>query len=168
MSNLSEYKEIIDPILHKRIFINDPTLNKSHIYINRKFSATIQQLFLLRHWQRLNKKISSDELWLLLRAHEYRSSKLLFDGNTGIILADSVSQKLFKTYYYNSFWFDETDNVLNYKKLLNFSTVLLVIVCLIIFYYILSIFQQNHTSSEEKLNILNILETSTRAQQWRM
>lgn len=99
MSNLYEYKELIDKQLHSRIFLNDPLLLDSNIYINRDFSGTIQQLFIVSNWETLRKKITDDELWAMLKLHEYRSSKIVFDSSTGSLIADVSAQALYKKYY---------------------------------------------------------------------
>lgn len=170
MSNIYEYKSIIDPSLHKRIFITDPKLYDANIYINRDFSSTIQQLIILGNWKTLNKRIDSDELWNILKLYEFRAGKLVFDGHTGDLIADKRAQSLYKKYYYNSLWFTEDRTGIQTRNFLNLGTLIFVLILLFIFFYVTSVWeQQRQASGSAKLNtfnLLNRLENSTRAQQW--
>lgn len=152
MSVLSEFKDVVDETLHSQVFLNDPRLLDSNIYVNRDFSSTLHQLYLLKNWTKLRKVIDEDELWALLKIHEFRSSKLVFDGSNGALIADSTSQELYKKYYYNALWLSNPH--------INFQSLLVAVVILVIFYYILNLWQQQTNN-----DLLQILETATRIQQ---
>lgn len=158
MSNLFEYKNVIEEKLHEKVFINDPKFLDANIYINKDFSSTIQQLFILRNWNTLSKQITQDELWSYLKLHEYRTSKLVFNSVSGNLIADAASQDLYKQYYYNSLWL--TDG----SRYLNTCTLIFIIVLLALFYYITGVWHKQTASTN---NLLELLEISTRAQQLR-
>lgn len=158
MSNLVEYKNVIDDKLHDTIFISDPKFLDTNIYINTDFSSTIQQLYILRNWDTLSKKITEDELWAYLRLHEYRTSKLVFNSVSGNLIADAASQDLYKKYYYNALWLTDC------SQYLNIFTLMFIIILLTLFYYITNLWQKQITSAAAN-NLLELLEISTRAQQ---
>lgn len=160
MSNLVEFKKLIDPKLYTSVFVSDPKISDSNVYVNRAFSSALHQLFILRNWHTLNTKITSEELWLLLKLHEYRPSKLVFDSVTGNLIAESRSQELYKTFYYNSLWSRDTET----RQHFSVGILLFVIIFLVIFYYIVSVVQGQVSSLH---NFLDILDLSTREQQWK-
>lgn len=170
MSNLYEYKSIINPTLHKRIFITDPKLANANIYINRDFSSVLQQLIIVRNWTTLSQRISTDELWNILKLHEFRSGKLVFDSRTGELIADTRAQAVFKKFYYNSLWFAQDHTGVNTRHFLNLGTLVFLLILVFVFYYITSVWQQQSQATGNNTfntyTLLTKLETSTRAQQW--
>ena len=168
MSNLYEFKDLINEKLHENVFQNDPTLLDANVYVNRDFSGTLQQLFIIRHWNELSKKISEEELWSLLKLHEYRLSKIVFDSNTGNIIADENAQELYKKFYYNAIWLDNinatTANTTNLgiDSYLNKYTIVIIVFLLLLLYFIFFVSHRGNISSN---NLLDILEISTREQQ---
>lgn len=165
MSNIHDFASIVDLKLHDRIFLNDPKLMDSNVYMNRKYSGTLQQLYIIKNWDSLVQRITPEELWAFLKIHEYRSSKLVFDSNTGDLIADRRSQDLYKRYYNNSLWSDEHDrgDAINIKSFLNFQTLFIIIIFLFILFYISNIWEEQNNAAN---NILDILQASTIAQQW--
>lgn len=169
MSNLYEYKKIIDNKLHEKIFQTDNKLRDSNIYVNRDFSGTIQQLFIVGNWDVLNKYISSDELWAILKLYEYRPAKLVFDGVSGNLIADTSSQELYKKYYYNSLWlYDENKNKeqdknFDIRKFFNVYSYLVFIFLLIVLYFVVDFFDKRQRKPN---NLLKLLQISTEAQQY--
>lgn len=170
MSNLYEYAALISDKLHGRIFLNDPQWLDNNVYINRDFTGTLQQLYILRNWEELKKNINEDALWIQLRLHEFRAGKLVFDGNTGQLIADSSAQALYRRYYYNSIWLPNDENsrgaggigIFDIRKYLNiFALVFLVILCALIYFILYLLDRQRQV-----FNLLDILETSTKAQQF--
>lgn len=157
MSNLVDYKQLIDEKLHAKIFIGDPKLLDTNIYINRDFSSTLQQLFIVKHWKVLREKINEDELWALLKLSEHRPAKLVFDGVTGELIADKSSQELFKKYYKNSLWLDDDK-----RYALSIRNLIFVCVLFFLLYYIFTVLEQQTNRTN---NLLNILEYSTYSQQ---
>lgn len=170
MSNISDYKSLIDERLHERIFLLD---NANRIYINPDFSGTIQQLFILKNWNILNKRISENELWLLLKLYEYRTANLYFDSNTGNLIGDTKSQDLYKKFYSNSLWLKDNNNNNNdgdkSEKRRQFSQ-LEILIIIIVITYILYLFFFKISKIQYKAfipqNILDLLEISTREQEW--
>lgn len=161
MSNLHEYKSVVDEKLHSRIFLKN--LTDLNISINRPFSSTIQQLFIVRNWETLSKTISQEELWAYLKIYEYRLSDIVFDEKTGNLIADENAKDLYKNYYYNSLILSSFD----FSKRFNIYNILCVIVLFFIFVYITSIWRRKHKINALNVSgLLNLLETSTRAQQW--
>lgn len=165
MSNLSEYKSVVDEKLHGRVFINDPSLVDTNIYVNRIFSGTLQQLFIVRNWSTLSTVISPDELWTYLKLHEYRNSQVVFDGTTGNVVADAKAQELYKKYYYNSVISPSARQSFDIRRYFNTYTLLCIVVLLVLFFYITTLWQQQVDTLNVD-NLLQMLETSTRAQQW--
>lgn len=165
MSNLCDYKAVIDPRLYERIFMNDPKLLDSNVYTNRDFSGMLQQLLIVRNWEVLREHISEDELWVMVKLHEYRPSKLVFDGVTGTLIADSASQQLSKRYYYNALWSDKENF---FKTVSPIKALLCILVLIVLFYYLVV---RNHLQAAQSFNshILDILGETTRSQQmqWR-
>lgn len=161
MSNLHEYKALVDPSLHGRVFFNDPKLMDANVYVNRIYSGTLQQLYIIRNWDTLSKQITPDELWTYLRLHEFRPSKLVFDSTTGHLIADADSQKLYQQYYYNALWSGQRQ-----RDYINFKGFTLLVILLLAIYYILYIWQQQEKDLRTAANLLNLLEESTKAQQW--
>lgn len=167
MSNLHEYKQVVDSKLYDKIFLNDRKLSDSNLYVSNDFSGTIQQLFILRNWEELNKKISQDELWVMLKLYDHRPAKLIFNTINGKLVADSRAQELYKKFYYNSMWLykPEDKDIRNY---FNISTLVLVIVLLVILYFVTGFIE----TAIQKVNYnlldpLKLLEISTRYQQWK-
>lgn len=179
MSNLAEYLSLVDEKLHKSVFFTDPQLMDYNVYVDRDFVGTLQQLYIVKNWSVLRNKIGDDELWLLLKLYEYRTSnKLVFDGSTGTLIADNNAQELYKKYYYNSLWLldnnDKTQSggggvgpnadTLDTRNFLNIRTLIVVVILLVLFYYIVSVWRGQVNTTN---NLLDILEESTRAaQQW--
>lgn len=171
MSNLAEYADVVDTSLHSRVFLNDPKLMDGNVYVNRDFSSILQQLYIVKNWKRLSQRITPDELWAYLKLHEYRPSKLVFDGETGDLIADTSSQDLYKRFYYNSLWLiDDDDDNNNTNKpdarnYLNISTLIIIVVFLVILFFITNTWQQEANGGTN--NILQFLKASTVAQQWK-
>lgn len=163
MLNINDFADIIAPRLHNRIFLNDPKLLDSNVYMNRKYSSTLQQLYILKNWEILNKRITHDKLWAFLKLYEYRSSKLVFDGVTGNLIGDKSSQDLYKQYYYNTLWIDNHNDEINVKSFLNVETIVIITILLCVLYYISNRWEKQNKTA---LNILNVLQDSTVAQQW--
>lgn len=159
MSNLVAYKDLIDSSLHSEIFQSDRELKDPNIYINRSFSGTLQQLFLLRNWNQLRNVIPEEQLWLILKKYEYKLVQLVFDSANGKLIADSDAQDLYKKYYYNSFWIG------NYS-FFNFSTILLILIIFAIFLIIVIInkfvvYNRKVDRYLENIDILSLLQKST-------
>lgn len=168
MSNLYEYKKIIDNKLHAKIFQTDNKLLDSNIYVNRDFSGAIQQLFIIGNWETLTKYISSDELWAILKLYEYRPAKLVFDGVSGNLIADSSSQELYRKYYYNSLWLyenedKEQDRNIDIRKFLNVYSFLIFLFLFIVLYFVVDFFDKKQRKPN---NLLKLLQISTEAQQY--
>lgn len=171
MANLHDYKSAVEDRLLERIFENDPTLVDSNIYVNRSFGGTLQQLVMVRNWDTLSKSISQEELWALLKLQEYRLSKLVFDGQSGHLIADASAQELYKKYYYNSLWIDnDNNNTFDIRQsLFNPYTILCIVLFLIIVFYIINTWnlqQEGNDPFGGVDNLLNLLETTTQLQQW--
>lgn len=172
MSNLYEYKALTEPSLHSRIFLNDPRLLDSNVYMNRDFSATLQQLFLVRNWKLLTQTISQEELWAMLKLHEYRGSTLVFDSNSGNLIADKNSQQLYKKFYFNSIWLPakhNDDGGTNISKFFSINSALFCIVLLVVFYCLCVTWLRQRRRRQQSLfignSLLDALEQSTKAQQ---
>lgn len=171
MSNLYEFKNLINENLHENVFQNDPTLLDSNVYINKDFSGTLQQLFIIRNWAELLEKISEEELWAFIKLHEYRQTKIVFDGSSGDIIADESAQELYKKYYYNSIWLKNRNHTTNNTTtttnlgidsyFIKYTIVIIVFLSFIV-YCIFFVWQRERIASN---NLLDILELSTKAQQ---
>lgn len=146
MSNIDTYKEFIEESLHSRIFQNDPRLDRN-IYVDSRFGGTLQQLAIVRNWSSLREKFSSDELWAFLKLNEYRPSKLVFDesGNTNL--------ELYQQYYRRSLWLSSGSRIF-------------VLGLIIVFLALLFVFWLLGNTSERPLNLLELIEKTTIAQQW--
>ena len=154
--NLSDYQRLVDESLHARIFNNDPRLDT--IYVNSRFSGTLQQLAILKNWSNLTTRFSADELWIFLKYHEYRPSKLVFDRQ-GASASESDANDLYRQFYQRSLWFSD-----RYYSLVVFAIVGIVFVLLILLYATFVAPASERTY--RRLNLLELLEATTRAQQW--
>lgn len=163
MSNLYEFKALINENLHETVFQNDPALLDSNVYVNRDFSGTLQQLFIIKNWDNLAKRIPEEELWAFLKLHEYRQSKIVFEGASGNIIADESAQDLYKKYYYNSIWLTNTSTTSIDNYFSKYTTIIIAFFLLLILYCIFFVWHRQGT--EYNSNLLDILEISTRAQQ---
>lgn len=155
--NLSDYQRLVDESLHARIFNNDPRLDA--IYVNSRFSGTLQQLAILKNWSNLTTRFSPDELWSFLKYYEYRPSKLVFDRQGGAAASDSEANDLYRQFYQRSLWFSD-----RYYSLVIFAIVGIVFVLLILLYATFVAPPSERTY--RRLNLLELLEATTRAQQW--
>lgn len=165
MSHITDYKKLLDEKLHSRIFITDPTLKNSTIFIQPSFSGTLQQLFIVRNWDTLKKTISTEELWAFLKSYEFRQSKLVFDSITGNLIGDKKSEEIYKKYYYNSLWLVDGGNI-DIKNYFNIKTLLCIIILMIIFFYIINNLKYQQVNFMGVDGILSLLESTTRAQKW--
>ncbi|WBR61481.1 FeoB-associated Cys-rich membrane protein [Drosophila suzukii associated hytrosavirus 1] len=156
MSNLFEYKDLLNESLHSRVFFNDPKLLDSNVYVDPEFGGTLHQAFILRNWAELKKKIPEDELWTRLKAYEHRQAKIIFDP-IGHLIADANSQELYKKYYYNSLWADSENKI-------GIGIIFLITVLLALFYYIIRVWRSQKKSKsppivlkETNQNVINLV-----------
>lgn len=171
MSNLYQYREIIDDRLQDRVFLTNRKLVVSDVYINKEFSGTVQQLFILKNWNELKKQISEDELWLRLKSYEYRQSDIVFNAENGILKERSDNTDLNTIYYYNLFWSSAAENP--FINSLSLTFIIIIIVGAIVIFIILnfiktplldSYFASDINENNNSLNLLKLIENRTQKQ----
>lgn len=166
MSNLFQYRDIVDEDLHSRVFINDAHHIDTKVYVNSDFSGTLQQLFIIRNWETLSEIISPDELWAILKIYEYRPANIIFDGTTGNLIGDSNSRELYQKFYYNSLWLS-SDQYISSTSFYFISFVLIVILIYILYtIVILNREKQVKRRRLKPISLLDLLEQTTQSQQW--
>lgn len=150
MTSIVDFKNIIDEELHATIFLIDPTNENSNIYINKEYSTTLQQLIILANWEDLKQTIPESQLWIYLKAYEFRNTQFAFDGQSGARLENiRTSDNIYKHYYRNSLWLYETSL---------FTTLLFVLATIVILYLV---FFFNGKDYKKNINLLNLLKAST-------
>lgn len=175
MTNLADYKEIIDQKIHNRVFLVENFPKNSNILLNPDFSGTIQQLYILRNWAKLSEIISEGDLWSILKLYEFKPTKLSFNNTDGKLIPDenfNDNLNLYKKYYFNSYWLNKnltTEKNNNIFQHFNLYVLLFLIIFVILFLFLVirNHFLETDNSEIQAINLLELLELSTIGQQWR-
>ena len=148
MTEVEEYKRlVVGEALRRKIFIEDPSFN--NIFVNRDFSGTLRQLYILKNWKELTKYIDSGSLWLLFKANEFRLNKLTFGKHYGNQTSGLNDFYLYNLYQKNQL-FANTYNSSTYAGF-SLSFLLITIVVFIIVLFVSYFYSDDGDSSDNYL-----------------